>query len=125
MKRNPTACLESWAEELLSRASRVRNLIGSAHWLSDGHYKEDLVKEYLVRHLPKSLRVSRGFICSTDSATRVSPEIDVLITDEESELPWFAEGELVIAPPTAVRGQLHVKNKLRAARDRRRARIGV
>lgn len=114
MKRNPIACLESWADELLSRASRVRNLIGDAHWLSDGHYKEELVREYLVRHLPSSLRVSRGFICSTDAATRVSPELDVLITDQESELPWFSEGGLVIAPPSAVRGQLHVKTEFGA-----------
>jgi hypothetical protein len=111
MKREPIECLESWAEELLSRASRVRNLIGSAHWLTDGHYKEELVREYLARHLPNSLRVTRGFICSTEAATRVSPEIDILITDQESELPWFCEAGVVIAPPSAARGQLHVKTE--------------
>lgn len=89
MLRDPLACLESWSDELLSRASRVRNLIGDAHWLSDGHHKEELVRAYLVRHLPKAYRISRGFICSTDAKTRVSPEIDVLITDEAAELPWL------------------------------------
>ncbi len=114
MIRNTVACLESWADELLSKADRVRNLIGNAHWLSDGHYKEELVKEYFVRHLPNSLRVTRGFICSIDEATRVSPEIDILITDQESELPWFVEGGLTIAPPTAVCGQIHVKTEFGA-----------
>lgn len=114
MTRNTIACLESWADELLSRALRVRNLIGDAHWLSDGHHKEELVREYLVRHLPQSLRVSRGFVCSTDPATRVSPEVDVLITDQESELPWFAEGGLIIVPPSAACGQIHVKTELKS-----------
>lgn len=111
MTRNAIACLESWADELLSRALRVRNLIGDAHWLSDGHHKEEIVREYLVRHLPQSLRVTRGFVCSTDADTRVSPEVDVLITDQESELPWFAEGALIITPPSAARGQIHVKTE--------------
>jgi hypothetical protein len=73
------------------------------------------VREYLVRHLPQSLRVSRGFVCSTDPATRVSPEVDVLITGQESELPWFAEGGLIIVPPSAARGQIHVKTEFRSA----------
>ena len=104
MTRNAIACLESWADELLSRALRVRNLIGDAHWLSDGHHKEEIVREYLVRHLPQSLRVTRGFVCSTDADTRVSPEVDVLITDQESELPWFAEVALIITPPQRCSG---------------------
>jgi hypothetical protein len=114
MTRNTIACLESWADELLSRALRVRNLIGDAHWLSDGHHKEEIVREYLVRHLPQSLRVSRGFVCSTDPGTRVSPEVDVLITDQASALPWFAEGGLIIVPPSAARGQIHVKTEFRS-----------
>ena len=111
MKRDTLACLESWSEELLSRAERVRRLIGDAHWLSDGHHKEELVREFLVRHLPPILRVSRGFICPPDDESKVSSEVDILITDSLGEMPWFNEGNLIIAPPSCVRGQLHVKTE--------------
>jgi len=89
----------------------VRNLIGDAHWLSDGHHKEELVREFLVRHLPKTFRITRGFICPPNVGARVSPEIDILITDSLGELPWFTEGGLVIAPPSSVLGQIHVKTE--------------
>jgi hypothetical protein len=112
VKRNTLKCLQSWADEFLSRADRVRNLIGDAHWLSDGHHKEELVRDFLRRHLPNSLRVSRGFICPVEENLPVSPEIDILISDGEAELPWFVEGGLTIVPPSAARAQLHVKTEL-------------
>lgn len=109
MERNTIACAESWADELLSRAARVRQLIGDAHWLSDGFQKEEIVREFLRRHLPQSLRISRGFVCPADRTSRVSPEVDILVTDTESELPWLVEGGLAIVPPSCVVAQVHVK----------------
>jgi hypothetical protein len=114
LERNTIACAESWADELLSRASRVRQLIGDAHWLSDGFQKEDIVREFLRRHLPQSLRISRGFVCPTDAGSAVSPEVDILITDTESELPWLVEGGLAIVPPSSVVAQIHVKTTFKA-----------
>ena len=111
MERDPVACLESWSQELLSRAERVRKLIGSAHWLSDGHHKEELLRQFLTRHLPPTFRISRGFICPSGAAAKVSPEVDVLITDSTKELPWFVEGGVVIAPPSCVLAQIHVKTE--------------
>jgi hypothetical protein len=109
VKRDTLACAESWADELLSRASRVRQLIGDVHWLCDGFHKEEIVREFLRRHLPPSLRISRGFVCPIDEATRVSREVDILITDTESELPWLIEGGLAIVPPSSVVAHLHIK----------------
>lgn len=116
MESNPRDCLESWAQELKSRSDRVRNLIGNAHWLSDGHHKEDILRQFLVRHLPARLRVTRGFMRSSEVTDGVSREIDVMISDSESELPWFAEGGLIIAPPSSVLAQIHVKTEF-AARE--------
>src|SRR4051794_17511886 len=39
--------LVSLAEELYAQANRVRDLIGDAHWLSDGHHKEYLLIDLL------------------------------------------------------------------------------
>jgi hypothetical protein len=109
VKRDTLACAESWADELLSRASRVRQLIGDAHWLCDGFHKEEIIREFLRRHLPPSLRISRGFVCPIDEAARVSREVDILVTDTESELAWLVEGGLAIVPPSSVVAHLHIK----------------
>src|SRR5205809_700262 len=98
MKRDPFACLESWSDELISRAQRVRRLISDAHWLSDGLHKEELVRQFLHQYLPPSIRVSRGFVVPADSGSPVSREIDVLLTDSNGEPPWLNEGNLVITP---------------------------
>jgi hypothetical protein len=111
LKRDPIACLETWTDELMSRSERVRKLIGDAHWLSDGHHKEEIVREFLRRHLSGNITVSRGFIVPPESALPVSKEIDVLLTNASLGPPWFFEGELCITPPCAVLGQLHVKTK--------------
>lgn len=89
----------------------MRQLIGDAHWLSDGHHKEELVREFLRRHLPPRLRVSRGFVCPSLSTSPVSPEIDILISDSENELPWFCEGGLTIVPPSSLKAHIHIKTK--------------
>ena len=111
MQANLAQCFESWSEELKSRSDRVRNLIGSVHWLSDGHHKEEILRQFLIRHLSTRLRITRGFIRPSDPPELVSREIDALITDSEGELPWFAEGNLIIAPPSAALAQIHVKTK--------------
>lgn len=116
MEPKPEECFDSWAQELKSRSDRVRNLIGSAHWLSDGHHKEDILRQFLIRHLPPRLRITRGFMRSSEPSDGVSREIDAMVSDSEGELPWFAEGGLIIAPPSSVLAQVHVKTEF-AARE--------
>jgi hypothetical protein len=77
---NLPAYFATWSDEITSRADRVRNLIGDKHWLSDGTYKEFLIREFLARYLPSHLNVSRGFIRHLE-IDAVSPEIDILIAD--------------------------------------------
>jgi hypothetical protein len=106
------ACLKSWSDELNALADRVRGLIGDAHWLSDGHHKEYILREFLRRHVPNHLTVSRGFIRPPDPQIPTSREIDIMISDYSLHPPWFNEGGLVIAPPTAIVGQIQVKTLL-------------
>lgn len=103
------AYLESWAEELGSRANRVRNLIGDAHWLSDGNHKEALLRDFLQRHLPRQLAVANGFVTSPSRMGDCSPEIDILVADPTAHAPLFAESDLYIATPRSVAAHLQVK----------------
>ena len=104
------AYLESWSKELQSRANRVRQLIGGVHWLSDGHHKEAVLREFLQRYLPQHVQVSRGFVRSSFSE-QCSPEVDVLITDPMAHQPFFNEGGLQIVPPTGVVAYVEVKTE--------------
>lgn len=109
MNPNTSAYLESWTEELRSRASRVRQLIGSAHWLSDGHHKEELVRDFIRRYLPSDLVVARGFIKTTTDFARCSPEVDILVSDLSRNAPLFIEGGLQIVDSTSVLALIEVK----------------
>lgn len=110
MKAEPGECFESWSDELMSRSERVRKLIGPVHWLSDGHHKEELIRQFLLRHFSPRFRITRGFIYASEG-NRVSREIDVMVSDSEGEMPWFAEGDLIIAPPSSVCAQIHIKTE--------------
>jgi hypothetical protein len=59
IRPNPAGYLKSIADELTVQANRVRDLIGNAHWLSDGHHKEYLLTALLQRHLPSGLEFMR------------------------------------------------------------------
>ncbi len=102
----------TWSAEIASRAQRVRLLIGSRHWLSDGTHKEFLVREFLSRHLPTSLMVGRGFIRSL-SSDDVSREVDILIADPARHTPIFNEGGLLIVTPSAAVANIEVKSTYR------------
>ncbi len=101
--------LQTWADELASRANRVRLLIGDTHWLSDGHQKEYLIREFLARHLPTNLSSNRGFVRPPDESVRCSPEVDILISDSMRHVPFFNEGGLSIVAPSACVGHFEVK----------------
>lgn len=102
MKPEVGKYLGSWSSELISRADRVRHLIGDAHWLSDGHHKESLVREVLQRLLPPNLSICRGFVKPPDDEIPCSPENDILVSDPAIHPPFFNEGGLVITPPSNV-----------------------
>lgn len=99
---------ESIAEELEAAKSRVRNLIGSAHWLTDGTHKEILLRSVLRRHLPEELSVCTGFVYKN---AEISSQIDILVI-RKSGYTLFKEGDLVIVTPHAVKAIIEVKTTL-------------
>jgi hypothetical protein len=109
MQPNKLNYLESWTSEILACANRVRNLIGDAHWLSDGHHKEYLIRAFLRKHLPAHYLISRGFVSPAGNTAVASREVDVLIADAAAAAPWLNESELIIVPPDGVVAHLHSK----------------
>ncbi len=121
---NDSSFLTSLSFELTARSNRIRFLIGDAHWASDGYHNENVVRDFLCRYSPKSIEVSRGFIRTVqpNGVLKVSPEVDILLTDAMDHVPLFSGGDLKIVEPDSVRAYFEVKStfsraKLREALD--------
>ena len=104
---------KSIADELKATQDRVRNLIADHHWLTDGEYKEVILRTLLRSRLPESFHVGRGFVCYQDSPSK---QLDVLIT-EKSKPTLFREGDLVIVTPDCVEAIIEVKTRLDSPKD--------
>lgn len=104
--------LLSVVDELLSQANRVRNLIGDAHWLSDGFHKEILLRNLLKRHIGNSYLVSHGFVIDPLNPSICSTEQDILIIDNSIEGPIFSNDDIIIAFPSQVVASISVKTSL-------------
>lgn len=104
--------LASLAEELHCQSTRVRDLIGDSHWLSDGHHKEYILTHLLQRHLPSGVVACRGFVVSPNDTGLRSTEQDILIIDTHREAPIFSGGGLSIALPHSVLAAISVKTTL-------------
>jgi hypothetical protein len=62
LQRNLIGYHSSIAEELQATKNRVRSLIGSDHWLTDGEHKESILRSVLRTRLPQSVSIGRGFV---------------------------------------------------------------
>lgn len=106
---DPVEYYHSVTLELDALKSRIRHLIADRHWLTDGEWKESVLRTVLRRHMPSTTGVGRGFIISQSS---VSSQIDVLLYNTERPI-LHRDGDLVFVTPDAVRGIIEVKATLR------------
>ncbi|MGD0275836.1 MAG: DUF6602 domain-containing protein [Syntrophales bacterium] len=103
--------------ELSSLKDRVRHYIDQEHWLSDGEWKESVIRTILRRHLPSNIGVGRGFILNIE---RASTQIDVLLYDKLKPI-LFQDGDFIIITPDVARGVIEIKTKIWNKRDLRKA----
>ena len=108
MGRNFVDYHKSIASELDVLKDRIRHLIGSAHWLTDGEHKEAILRKIISNYLPEAFHVGRGFVCYPGGES--STQLDILITTK-SKPTLFKDGELVFVTPDAVRAIVEVKTK--------------
>lgn len=62
----------SIVNEMDAMKNRVRHLIQDRHWLTDGEFKETILRSVIRRHLPDSMIIGRGFVVGRN---RVSTQI--------------------------------------------------
>jgi hypothetical protein len=99
----------SITHELENVKDRIRNLIGSKHWLTDGEHKEAVLRRVLRNHIPETIRIGTGFVYFADNSC--STQQDILLTDK-SKPTLFKDEELVIVTPEAVKGVIEVKTRI-------------
>src|ERR1700687_3539645 len=112
---NRTAFLHSLGQELQCQSRRIRDLIGDAHWLTDGHHKEYLLRGLLRRNLPTTFVLERGFTVSTIDSQSCSKEQDILILECSRDAPLFNEGGVVVTFPGLLLGAISVKTTMSAS----------
>lgn len=108
IETNFMAYHRSIADELKATQDRIRNLIGSRHWQTDGEHKEAVLRKVLRTHLPEIYNVGTGFICYEHKA---SSQLDILITNRNHPT-LFKDGELVFVTPDCVEAIIEVKTSL-------------
>jgi hypothetical protein len=105
---NINAYFRSLTAEITALKDRIRNFIGDAHWLSDGAWKESVVKAILRRYLPGAAGVGSGFVVTDKGPTT---QIDILIYDLTKPV-LFRDGDFVIITADAALGLIEVKTRI-------------
>ncbi|MCB2191423.1 MAG: hypothetical protein KQI62_07655 [Deltaproteobacteria bacterium] len=108
VERNFKRFFESISSELQATQNRIRDLIGSAHWGTEGSYKEIILREIIKRHLPEVFHVGTGFASGTAST---SHQTDILITDKKHPT-YFKQHDLRVVPCEAVCCTVEVKTRV-------------
>jgi hypothetical protein len=97
---------ESIGAELNAVKDRVRNLV--QHWLTDGEWKEAVLRTVLRRHLPQGIFVGSGFIVGRG---RNSTQIDLLVLKQFKPM-LFREGDVAVVAPEVPAVIVEVKSEL-------------
>ncbi|QDU69636.1 DUF6602 domain-containing protein [Engelhardtia mirabilis] len=102
----PKQALKDLTDEIRAVECKIRNLIGDAHWGTDGAHKEAVLRALLRERLPKSLDVATGFVLHRDQRSR---QVDILVI-EGSKPVFMRDGDFVICGADAVVGMIEVKS---------------
>ncbi|HCG8759707.1 TPA: hypothetical protein NKB00_004379 [Vibrio parahaemolyticus] len=107
---NIDSYFESLSLECEALKNRVRYFIDDAHWLTDGEWKESVLRTMISRSCPDTVSVGRGFLVTE---TGCSSQIDILLYD--NSLPvLYRDGDLVFISPSACKAIIEVKSTYNA-----------
>lgn len=101
----------SVGKEIQSQFDRVLSLVDDAR-LASGEWKEQLIRNYLIKYLPKRFAVGRGYIKNPYTKT-CSKQIDIIIYDQLTYAPYFQDRDLVILPPESVVAVIEIKSGIK------------
>lgn len=121
IQQNFLAYHKSIGQELKTSESRIRNLIGNAHWLTDGEHKESILRKVITDFSPEIYRIGTGFVCypnTDENEKNNSGQIDILITSKANPT-LYKSGELHFVTPECTNAIIEVKSKLQNGQNLR------
>ena len=109
----------SIGDELNISEKRIRNLIGSSHWLTDGEHKESILRKVIAEFCPEIFRIGTGFVCypaALDEQEISSTQLDILVTSKTNPT-LYKSGELHFVTPEYASAVVEVKSRLNGAAE--------
>lgn len=97
------------AGQLLNKLAQVKVFI-KKHNPTIGLLTEEIIRDFLKEHLPKSVSVEQGFIINSEG--EVSKQCDILIYDSLSYSPLYRIKDVVIIPSESVIAVIEVKTTI-------------
>lgn len=104
-------------DELDALNNKVRDLLPNSHRLTEGEWRESVLRSVLRQHLPSQILPLRGFVTNGTISSR---QIDILLFDS-ARPSLFRDGDLVIATPDTAAGIVEVKTAIRSIGELRAA----
>ena len=101
--------LEDVAKEMRGKSAAIRRDF-KRHHPSAGTNREDVVKQFLIHHLPRRFGVSTGLIFSLDDM--FSSQADLVVVDSQNNAPLHPQSPNELWPVEAVYALLEVKTHL-------------
>jgi hypothetical protein len=101
-------------QELKSSERRIRDLIGSSHWLTDGEHKESILRKVISDFAPETYKIGTGFVCYPGVANdnqNNSGQLDILITSKANPT-LYKSGELHFVTPNCANAIIEVKTEI-------------
>jgi len=98
---------KSISDELMAIRNRVRCFV--THWSEDGRYKEIILRNTLINHLPQTVSVGTGFVIGGNN--EISKQIDIIVYLKTFP-PIFRIDDFVIVVKESVIGIIEVKTKI-------------
>lgn len=95
--------------ELYSKIQQVKHYI-NRHNPTTGALAEEVLRQFLKDHLPRSVSVEQGFTINPDG--ELSRQCDILIYDSHRYAPFYRAGNLVVIPAEAVIAIVEVKTSI-------------
>lgn len=98
---------------------------GAEHKGEDGRFVENLIRSFLIRHLPKELEVLTGFVVrpavkkgKSDKSRKIesdnhSTQLDIIVYNSAQYPIYLRSNDTVIVPPEGVISIISVKKTLR------------
>jgi len=114
-------------ESFTHRVDLLSQILGGAHHLTTGRFRESLLANMIAEFLPSRYSVGTGFVLFPEEAYNVeghdeeseaildirkhvpSRQIDILVYDDHSFPVVFRDGDVVVVRPEAVRCVIEVK----------------